>query len=46
MNETVSLKHGLPPEVIKEKSLDLNDGKYFREVHDFARLRKVEDNQL
>ena len=46
MNETVSLKHGLPPEVIKEKSLDLNNEKYFREVHDFARLRKVEDNQL
>ena len=46
MNETVSLKYGLPPEVIKEKSLDLNNEKYFREVHDFARLRKVEDNQL
>ena len=46
MNETVSLKYGLLPEVIKEKSLDLNNEKYFREVHDFARLRKVEDNQL
>ena len=46
MNETVSLKYGLPPEVIGEKSLDPNNGKYFREVHDFARLKKVEDNQL
>ena len=46
MNETVSLKYSLLPEVIKEKSLDLNNGKYFREMYDFARLRKVEDNQL
>ena len=29
MNEKVSLKYGLPPEVIKEKSLDPNNGKYF-----------------
>ena len=46
MNETVSLKYSLPPEVIEEKSLDLNNGKYFREMYDFARFRKVEDNQL
>ena len=30
MNETVSLKYGLSPEVIEEKSLDPNNGKYFR----------------
>ena len=46
MNETVSLKYSLLPEVIEEKSLDLNNGKYFREMYDFARFRKVEDNQL
>ena len=46
MNETVSLKYSLLPEVIEEKSLDLNNGKYFWEMYDFARLRKVEDNQL
>ena len=46
MNKTISLKYVLPPEVTEEKSLDLNDWKYFREVYDFARLRKVEDNQL
>ena len=46
MNKTVSLKYVLPPEVIEEKSLDLNNWKYFREVYDFARLWKVEDNQL
>ena len=46
MNETVSLKHGLPPEVIEDKSLDPNNGKYFQEVYDFAWLKKIEDNQL
>ena len=46
MNETVSLKHGLPPEVIEDKSLDPNNRKYFREVYDFAWLKKIEDNQL
>ena len=46
MNETVSLTHGLPPEVIEDKSLDPNNGKYFREVYDFARFKKIEDNQL
>ena len=38
MNKTVSLKYVLPPEVIEEKSLDLNNWKYFREVYDFDRL--------
>ena len=46
MNETVSLKYGLRPEVIEEKSLDPNNRKYFWEVYDFARLKKIEDNQL
>ena len=46
MNETVSLTHGLPPEVIEDKSLDPNNEKYFREVYDFARFKKIEDNQL
>ena len=46
MNETVSLKYSPLPEVIEEKSLDLNNGKYFQEMYDFARFRKVEDNQL
>ena len=45
MNKTVSLKYGLPPEVI-EKSLDPDNRRYFREVYDFTRLKKVEDNQL
>ena len=46
MNETVSLKYGLRPEVIEEKSLYPNNRKYFWEVYDFARLKKIEDNQL
>ena len=46
MNETVSLKYGLPPEVIEKKSLNPSNRKHFREVYDFARLKKVEDNQL
>ena len=44
MNETVSLKYGLMPEFIEQKSLDPNNRKYFQEVYDFARLKKVEDN--
>ena len=40
MNETVSVKYGIAPENIEEKSLDPKDGKYFEEVYDFMRLRK------
>ena len=46
MNETVSTKYGLAPETIEKRSLNPNDGKYFQEIYDFVRLRKIENNQL
>ena len=46
MNETTSTKYGLAPETIEKRSLNPNDGKYFQEIYDFVRLRKIENNQL
>ena len=46
MNETILAKYNLDPETIEKKSLNPNDGKYFQEIHDFARLRKIENNQI
>ena len=46
MNETISTKYGLAPETIEKRSLNPNDGKYFQEIYDFVRLRKIENNQL
>ena len=46
MNETVSTKYGLAPENIEKRSLNPKDGKYFQEIYDFARLRKIQNNQM
>ena len=46
MNETVSVKYGIAPENIEEKSLDPKDGKYFQEVYDFMRLKKIQNNEM
>ena len=46
MNNVISPKYGPAPEKIEERSLDPNDGKYFQEVYDFARLRKIQNNQI
>ena len=46
MNETISTKYSLAPETIEKRSLNPNDGKYFQEIYDFVRLRKIENNQL
>ena len=46
MNETISTKYGLAPETIEKRSLNPNDGKYFQEIYDFVRLRKIENSQL
>ena len=46
MNETISTKYGLAPETTEKRSLNPNDGKYFQEIYDFVRLRKIENNQL
>ena len=32
--------------LLRKKSLNPNNRKHFREVYDFSRLKKVEDNQL
>ena len=45
MNKTISTKYGIAPETIEKKSLNPKDGDYFREVYDFIRLKKVDNNQ-
>ena len=34
------------PQTIEKRSLNTNDGKYFQEIYDFVRLRKIENNQM
>ena len=46
MNETISTKYQLVPETIEKRSLNPNDGKYFQEIYDFMRSRKIENNQM
>ena len=46
INKTVSVKYGITPENIEAKSLDRKEERYFQEVYDFVRLRKVQDNQM
>ena len=46
MNKTVSAKYGIARENIEEKSLDPKDGKYFQEVYDFMRLKKIQNNEM
>ena len=46
MNKAVSAKYGIAPENIEEKSLDPKDGKYFQEVYDFMRLKKIQNNEM
>ena len=46
MNKTVSAKYGIAPENIEEKSLNPKDGKYFQEVYDFMRLKKIQNNEM
>ena len=45
MNETISTKYQLTPETIEKRSLNLNDCKYFEEIYDLMRFRKIETNQ-
>ena len=46
MKETISTKYQLAPETIEKRSLNPNDGKYFLEICDFMRTRKIENNQM
>ena len=46
MNETISTKYQLAPKTIEKRSLNPNEGKYFQEIYDFMRIRKIENNQM
>ena len=46
MNKTISARYNLAPETIEKRNLNPNDGKYFQEIYDFVRLRKIENNQI
>ena len=45
MNDTISTKYELAPELIEKRSLDPKDGKYFQEIYDFMRVKKIGNNQ-
>ena len=44
MNETISTKHGVSPESVEKNTLDLEDGEFNREMYDFQRIKKVDNN--
>ena len=46
MNEIISTKYQLAPETIEKRSLNPNDGKYFKEIYDFMKITKIENNQM
>ena len=46
MNEKISTKYQLAPETVEKRSLNPNEGKYFQEIYDFMRLRKIGNNQM
>ena len=46
IKETISTKYQLAPETIEKRSLNPNVGKYFQEIYDFMRLRKIGNNQM
>ena len=46
MNETILTKYQLAPETTEKRSLNSNSGKYFQEIYDFMRIKKIENNQM
>ena len=46
MNETISKKYQLAPETIEKIILNPNGSKYFQEIYDFMRIKKIENNQM
>ena len=46
VNEKISTKYQLAPETVEKRSLNPNEGKYFQEIYDFMRLRKIGNNQM
>ena len=45
MNVTISTKYELAPQTIEKRSLNPNDGKYFQEICNFMRQKKIGNNQ-
>ena len=41
MNDIISTKYKLTPEIIEKRSLDPKDSKYFQEIYDFMRVKKI-----
>ena len=46
MNETISMKYQLALQTIEKRSLNPNGGKYFQEIYDFTRIRKIGNNEM
>ena len=46
MNETISMKYQLALQTIEKRSLNPNGGKYFQEIYDFMRIRKIGNNEM
>ena len=44
MNERISTKYGISPENVEKNTLDLEDGEFNREMYDFLRIKKVDNN--
>ena len=44
MNEAISTKYGVSPESVEKNTLDLEDGEFNREMYDFQRIKKVDNN--
>ena len=44
MNETISTKYGVSPESVEKNTVDLEDGEFNREMYDFQRIKKVDNN--
>ena len=44
MNETISTKYGVSPESVEKNTLDSEDGEFNREMYDFLRIKKVDNN--
>ena len=46
MNETNSTKYGVSPKTVENRKINSSkDSKYEREIYDFLRLKKVDNNQ-
>ena len=45
MNDTISTECELAPEMIEKRSLDPKYVKYFQEIYDFMRIKKIGNNQ-